>query len=468
MNWFGSGPRVARLFHRLLALVFIDAFLSLAAQLRPLYGKNGLQPIAQFLERASKEGAGFVHLPTLFWWASSDWALYLVLTLGALAALMAFVGIVPRLCIAVSTVTYLSFVAAGQTFLSFQWDNMLLECGLLALFLPRHQPSHLGHFLFRLLLFKLYFESGIAKWQSPLRDWQDGSAMTFYYETAPLPTWLAFYAHRLPTWWHHLESRATLFLELVVPFAIFAPRRARLAAFALLNGFQLVNLLTANYGFFCYLSMALSVFLLDDVDLERAGQWLRLEMHEPLTAIPSATRVHLGLAGRSLFAVLFVGVSLDEAALHFFGVESGARAIYQPFRLINTYHLFGSITRERIEAEFQTFDGQNWNALEMWHKAGDPSRRPDFVAPHQPRLDFQLWFHGLAYQRGTSSYVGALLEKLCNDPKEVQGFFRTPLGRATQVRIQYWHYHFADQGRWWTRTEVGRTRDIDCTLLKEQ
>jgi hypothetical protein len=41
--------------------------------------------------------------------------------------------------------------------------------------------------------------------------------MTFYYETAPLPTALACYAHNLPVWWHHLESRATLVLELLMP-----------------------------------------------------------------------------------------------------------------------------------------------------------------------------------------------------------------------------------------------------------
>ena len=69
----------------------------------------------------------------------------------------------------------------------------------------------------------------MAKWQSPIGDWHDGSAMTYYYETAPLPTWLALYAHHLPAWWHHLESRLTLVLELVVPFAIFGPRRARLS-----------------------------------------------------------------------------------------------------------------------------------------------------------------------------------------------------------------------------------------------
>ena len=36
------------------------------------------------------------------------------------------------------------------------------------------------------------------------------------------------------------------------------------------------------------------------------------------------------------------------------------RPLY-PFRFVNVYHLFGSITRERIEPEFQTSDGTTWS-----------------------------------------------------------------------------------------------------------
>ena len=82
------------------------------------------------------------------------------------------------LIFALSTALYLSYALACRVFLSFQWDNLLLECGLLAAFLPADRAAPVVHFVFRALLFKLYFESGIAKWQSPLRDWHDGSAMT--------------------------------------------------------------------------------------------------------------------------------------------------------------------------------------------------------------------------------------------------------------------------------------------------
>jgi hypothetical protein len=272
---FGSGSAVAALFGMLFALVSLVAWLSLGVQVRRLIGSHGLLPLADFIEAAREAGvARWTRLPTIFLWTQSDGALVAGIAVGVGLSLAALLGLRRRLCVGLSTVLYLSYVVAGRVFLGFQWDNLLLECGLLAVFLPTTRRAPVAHFLFRALLFKLYFESGLAKWQSPLGDWQDGSAMTYYYETAPLPTALAFYAHNLPTWWHHLESRATLVLELVVPFAIFGPRRARLATAAALTGFQAVNALTANYGFFCYLATALHVFLLDDGDLARVRRFL--------------------------------------------------------------------------------------------------------------------------------------------------------------------------------------------------
>jgi hypothetical protein len=323
------------------------------------------------------------------------------------------------------------------------------------------------HLLGALVLFKLYWESGIAKWQSHLRDWHDGSAMTFYYETAPLPTAAAWLMHRAPVWWHHVESWFTLAFELVVPLAIFAPwRRARLAVLAILTVFQIVNALTANYGFFCWLACALHVFLLDEQDAERLMRRFRAPpLRQPWN--PTADR---GIAIAVL--ALFVTVSTLEGFVHFTRSQRYVEAIeplrklYVPWRTINTYHLFGHITRERIEPEFQTTsDGAAWTAQHLHHKAGDPLRRPGFVAPHQPRLDFQLWFYGLDYARGTPAYVVNLLDRLCNDPAAVQGFFAAPLPPGPQaVRIVYWQYHFTRAGEpgWWTRAPRDETRPIPC------
>ena len=262
---------MATVFARGLALVSLIAWVSLGVQVQVLIGSRGLLPAADFIEAArAQPGVSLSDLPTLAWWFHSDGALTAGVVLGVLLSLarcsVSRAGSASRCrrcCTCRSS-------PSTRDFLSFQWDNLLIECGFLAAFLRTDRPAPVAHFVFRLVLFKLYFESGIAKWGSPLRDWHDGSAMTYYYETAPLPTWLAYYAHHLPAWWHHFESRATLVLELVIPFGIFGPRKLRLFTFAAFTLFQIVNAATANYGFFCYLAVVLGVFLLDDADVERA------------------------------------------------------------------------------------------------------------------------------------------------------------------------------------------------------
>lgn len=475
-----SGPAVARLFHRLLALVFLDAWLSLAVQLRVLMGARGLLPIARFLDGARGQ-LSFTDFPTLMWIDASDTALTLGVIIGVVLSLVALAGRWPRVIAAVQVALYLSFVTAGRTFFSFQWDSLLLECAFFAIFLPRDRRAPIIHTLFRLILFKLYWESGVAKWQSHLHDWQDGSAMAHYFETAPLPTALAWYAHHLPAWWHKLESWATLAFELGVPLVIFVgARRVRLACAAILTAFQVANAATANYGFFCYLAAALHVFLLDDADVERVAGWLRARLHLPQPAPPVASAPRharaRNAASLALLAV-FVAVSTADALVSFADSEridaivEPLRRVYEPWRVINTYHLFGHITTARIEPEFQTTDDdEHWQARQLWHKPGDVMRRPDFVAPHQPRVDFQLWFYGLSYRSSSPAYVDALVERLCRDPSAVQTLFREPLSQHPRaVRIAYWHYRFTSAaerratGAWWTRTPVDVTEPIACT-----
>ena len=515
----GSGPGVARLYQRVLAAIFLVAWLSLASQVRLLVGSRGLLPLGDLVDAARAEHAlTFLTFPSWLAYAPGDGALTLGTYAGALLAVLGLLGVAPRATVAAQTFLYLGYTVACRSFLGFQWDNLLLECGLLATFLPTNRRAPIAHLLLRALLFKLYFESGVAKWQSPLHDWQDGSAMTYYYETAPLPTWLAFYAHHLPRAWHLFESRAVLVIELGVPFAVFGPRRARLATAAILTLFQLINAATANYGFFVYLALGLHVFLLDDGDVERARAWLsaivlrggvrrafaavalgarRLRARAPRsqrllgTMVERWQRGWLGwrAAGRGaavLGFVAWVGVSGTEAAFTFGEPGAGARTLIpilnlsQTFRLISTYHLFAAVTRERIEPELQVrtaatlaaADGDAdaaFRPLAFRYKPGAVDRAPPFVAPHQPRVDFLLWFYGLAYQRRQPAYVSELLALLCEEPGAVAALFDPPPPDAPDaVRIVFWDYRFASPaekratGAWWTRRRIDATAPIAC------
>ena len=53
LRWsFGSGPEVATLFARGLALLSLGAWLSLGVQVKVLIGSRGLLPVADLIERA--------------------------------------------------------------------------------------------------------------------------------------------------------------------------------------------------------------------------------------------------------------------------------------------------------------------------------------------------------------------------------------------------------------------------------
>jgi hypothetical protein len=510
---------VALVFQRAFAALLLVAWVSLARQVLVLSGSRGLLPMRETLARMQAQGVGLLDAPTLFWLGASDTALVAGVCAGALLGLLALFGFATRVCFLLSAPLYLSYAEGCGDFLSFQWDNMLVETTLLASLLPAERPSRLAHLAFRVLLFKLYFESGIAKWQSHLGDWHDGSAMTYYYETAPIPTWLAWYAHHLPTWWHHLESRAALVLELVLPWLAWGPRAGRLFAFVSLTGFQVVNTLTANYGFFTYLSCLLHLFLLGDRDVARVGAWLRARLLRWMTPVgwvaPAAPVAMVtvvaaedasdpgsdGFGGTSpgpafearpgaawlaparrlvsacagALVVAYVAASVLAALLSFarspelrakFG---DVHALYANLRVANVYHLFGHITRERIEPEFQTLRDGAWTTHDLRYKPGDPRRPPPFVAPHQPRVDFRLWFYGLAFQRGMPYFVDTLLTRMCDDPVAVQSLFAVALPRRPEaVRIAFQRYQFASaeararDGAWWTREWLGALEAREC------
>ncbi len=485
-----SGPAVGSLFHRLFGLVSLAAWWSLGSQVRVLLGRRGLLPVADFMDAVHAAGVSLFDVPTLLWRFHSDAVLVGGTWAGAALSIAALAGWRPRLCFGLSTALYLSYATVARELLSFQWDNLLLECGLLAIFLPRNRPAPLVHFLFRVVLFKLYFESGVAKWQSPVGDWQDGSAMTYYYETAPLPTWIGVFAHHLPVWWHHFESRAVLVLELLLPLFIFGPRRLRLSAAIAFGFFQICNAATANYGFFCYLAAVLNVFLLDDADVERAAGWIperwrRLAARFSIASPPAPERSLRPVVRWTARAgaALWLLVSLIDGLLLFtepgraLSLAAPLFELNQRFRLVNSYHLFASVTRERIEPQLETRDadltaGEDdaaWTERDLRYKAGDPRRAPGFVAPHQTRVDFQLWFYGLAFRRREPPYVTALVEKLCSDPPAVQPLFRDPLSaHPFAVRIVYWQYQFASaaerkaSGAWWRRSRIAASRAIPC------
>jgi hypothetical protein len=459
-------------FLRLLGLVYLAAFLSLWPQVGGLIGSKGILPIATFLPRVEAQIGveRYFVLPTLLWIDSSDASLRGLCGLGALFSCALIAGLAPLLSALSCWILYLSLVTAGGVFLGYQWDSLLLETGLLAvLFSPTRlrsrlsqeaPPSPLVLWLFRFLLFRLTFSSGVVKLLSRDKAWRSLTALCVHYETQPLPTWVGWYAHQMPAWFQKASTLMVFALELVVPWFIFAPRRLRFAACGALVFFQLLIAGTGNYAFFNLLTIALCVLLLDDgvVPASFRERHLReVPGPRPPRVVPIvATALVLPLSLVPFFGTVGLGGLLPGPLIELHG-------LVQPFCSINSYGLFAIMTTSRREIQVEgSLDGKTWIPYEFLWKPGDPRHAPAFVAPHQPRLDWQMWFAALGEPQDSPWLFAFLLKLVDGSPPVVALLARDPFPGTHPlfIRARLYEYRFTDlrahfrEGTWWRREYV--------------
>ncbi len=478
-----TDARANWLFLRLLGVVYVAAFWSLAVQVTGLIGAEGILPARAYMDAArafvAEQHIGIDRyrlLPTLCWISASDGFLRALCVAGAVLGALLAAGILPALVVPLLWLDYLSLSAVSREFLSYQWDALLLEAGFLAIFVAplvvRERwrappaPPRLGVWLMLWLVFRLMFGSGIVKLASGDPTWRSLTAMTFHYETQPIPTPVAWYAHHLPLWIHKLSTAATLAIELVAPFFIIGPRVLRRVAFVLLVGLQAGIAVTGNYAFFNLLSSALCVYVL--IDPRRTGDSERVGLHEVGRArdwlLVAAAIVIVPVSATMFFARL--GIALPIYPL----VEPLASAI-EPLRSVNTYGLFAVITTTRPEIVVEgSADGAAWKSYEFRYKAGDVRRRPPWVAPHQPRLDWQMWFAALEDPSTAQWFERFCRRLLVGAPGVVRLLADNPFPDRPPryVRAIVYRYHFAAsddhrRGIWWTRERVGEYLPVMST-----
>ena len=440
----------ADLLIRGIALCGLFAFLSLWWQLDGLIGPAGVLPAESFFDAlAGTYGIErFWLLPTVFWLDASPVALHAVCALGTFATLTALLGRWRCVASVTAYVCYLSLLAAGQVFLSYQWDIFLIECFVIAAVLAR--APGFGVWLARLALFRFMFLSGFVKLASGDPTWADGSALSFHFETQPLPTALAWYAHQLPGSILEWAVRMTFVIELALPICIFLPRNARLVAAGGFVLFELLILATGNYNFFNILTIVLCMALLDD-------QWTKPVVRGIATT--SGRRVSRAIA----VCVMALGILVTFHAV--FRLPAPMATLTEtasPLRLANPYGLFAVMTTRRDELVVEgSMDGSTWVPYAFPFKPGDVAARPRWATPYQPRLDWQMWFAALTTPDGAPwiyDFAFALLEArpdvlaLVSDPFDG--------ARPKYVRIVRHRHRFsthrerASTGDWWVRGET--------------
>ncbi len=468
-NWLFSAPAdrraTCRLFLRLLALVYLFAFASLVPQIAGLVGPEGILPFRELLEAAWRQEGwqAPLLLPGVFWAGASGMALTGAAVAGAALSLVWLCGHFQRTAAVLCFLLYLSLFHAGQIFLSFQWDTLLLEAGFLAIFLS-FGASNLLLLLFEWLLFRFRFMSGVAKLASGDPVWRDLSALDHYFQTQPLPHAGAWYAHHLPHWLHTFGTGFTFFTELLVPFLIFLPRPWRITAALITIFMQLLIIATSNHAFVNLLVIVLCVLLLDDRFLRRCLPW-------PLKGVlPASSPGPLHALLLSLSGLLILVVSISAYAAFIGGPQPPrplARTILlaQSWGLGNIYHIFPTMQTTRQELVIEgSNDGRQWLAYEFRYKPGDPGRRPAFIVPHHPRLDWMMWFVPTQDPR-QQYWFNRFLARLRTGSEPVLGLLeRNPFPERPPrfLRVTAWDYRFTtpqereQSGAWWVRRRLGR------------
>jgi lipase maturation factor 1 len=461
-----------RWFLRALGLIYLIAFVSFWVQVDGLIGSNGILPVSQFLPAAHQQLGrdAYCLLPTLCWFNSGNTFLHFLCGGGVVFSLLLIAGIIPIVSLIALFAFYLSLTLAGQTFLGFQWDILLIETGFLSIFLApwqlvpkreREPPiSRAALFLLKLLLFKLLLMSGVVKLTSGDDCWWNLTALDYHYWSQPLPTVFGWWGDLHPEWFKKFSVAFCLTVEIIAPFFIWAPRRLKLIAVGLIVFLQIAIAVTGNYCFFNLLTIALCLLLIDDASI---GQKYASTVDR---------RNSYGLPIYGAIAVIIITLPVN-AWLIFTAFKPEAvwprslSVVYEhleAFRIVNSYGLFRVMTRDRREIVIEgSADGVDWLPYELKWKPGDVKRAPAWCAPHQPRLDWQMWFAALGSARDRVWFEYLVARLLEGEPDVTRLFARNPFpqGPPRYIRAVFYRYRFttADEhrqtGAWWKRQELG-------------
>src|SRR2546421_1572084 len=455
---------------RLLGFIYSIAFLVAARQLVPLVGRNGLTPAQDFLfniqSQLGSRAEGIWQLPTLFWFGCTDLGMVIFAWVGFALSLVVLGGYANALLLAVVWMMYMSIVHIGQIWYCYGWEIQLLEAGFLAIFLcpsldgrpfPKCRPPLLVLWLFRWLGFRIMVGAALIKLRGD-PCWRDLTCMAYHYETQPIPNPISRYLHFLPLWFHRLETLWNHFIELVVPWFSFGPRTARHLAGILLVTFQVTLIISGNLSFLNYLTIIPFLAYLDDTLLRRILPKRIVARAERAAQESEPSRINNTIAVALSILVAWLSIPI---VMNLVGSRQLMNYSFSRLDLVNTYGAFGTVGRERNEIVFEGTDDEmitgdtKWKEYEFVAKPGDPDRRPPFIAPYQPRIDWQIWFAAMASPREYPWTLQFVWKLLHNDAGTLSLLANNPFPEKPPhfVRARLFRYRFAPLGEegWWRR-----------------
>lgn len=447
------------LFLRAFGFIFLIAFYSFSTQALGLIGSDGIIPVTELVKAGNQQlgSIRYWYLPMVFWLNSSDVMVQLVCSGGMIFSLLLIFNVYPRFSLFMLYLLYLALVVAGQVFMAFQWDLLLLEIAPIAMVLLTTRT--LGIWLLRWLLFRFIIAGGMVKFFSGDISWRDLTALDYHFYTQPLPTPIAWYAAKLPEVILKAGTAFTLITELSVVFLIFAPRRIRFIAGFIIMLFQLFITLTGNYNFFNLTVFALCISLYDDAALryiipERMGNLISYHFTENKPYFFTKILAYFF----AFFTIILSGIQFGlRFGLPISLYDSAINSYSMPLHIVNTYGPFAIVTKQRDEIIIEgSNDGIYWYPYEFKYKPGNVDSPLKWNIPFQPRLDWQMWFAALSEPESNPWFYLFLQRLLQNSPSVTALLEYNPFAvtGAKYIRATFYDYKFTNFKE---RSETGAT-----------
>jgi len=316
------------------------------------------------------------------------------------------------------------------------------------------------------MLFRTELGAGLIKLRHD-RCWRELTCLYYHYETQPLPNPLSWHFHHLPKSIHRLAVLFSHFVQLIVPFGLFAPQPIAAISGSLAILHQLLLIVSGNYSWLNWLTAVLGITALSD------------EMLAPVIAVnivQTASRPEL--FDVLLYAIGGATVLLSvQPVLNLFSRNQLMNSSFNPLHLVNTYGAFGSVTKVRYEIVIEgttdhvITESTQWQEYGFKGKPGDPRRRPPQVAPYHLRLDWLMWFlpfsvtvtgsgiYSGGYDRWFLHFIIGLL-KGDEETLKLMGHNPFPDAPPSFVRALFYSYRYTDRkerkqtGAWWVRRLV--------------
>lgn len=466
--------QVARfLIERGLAGLYLVAFVVAWRQFPALCGERGLEPASRFLDAVPR----FLDAPTVFRWLGySDARLRAVAGVGAAVSIALLLGLpqstalpldaglaLTMLAWFVLWALYGSIVNVGGSFYSFGWETLLLEAGFLAIFLGSAAvaPPLLVLLLYRWLAFRVEFGAGLIKLRGD-RCWRDLTCMDYHHETQPMPNPLSWLFHKLPRRLHRVETIGNYVAQLVLPLGLLLPQPFAGVAAILMIATQLYLVASGNYAWLNWATIVVMAAAIADPVLQAVM---------PFATTPAAAfaPAPAWFSGAVLVLTLVVVVLSAAPVRNLLSPRQAMNASFDPFRLVNTYGAFGSVSRVRDEVVIEGTDAEavgddaEWREYEFKGKPGDVRRLPRQFAPYHLRLDWLMWFLPLSSRYGERWFVPFLVKLLEGDRPTLRLLRRNPFPDRPPrfVRALLYRYRFTtwrerrETGAWWSRSLLG-------------